>query len=140
MKVSLLTRLLSKSRFNILLLLISNIANHKFATISTKIKLCYNLTLESDTEKYTKEFCTQNRSSVKGYYQTLSDLKEIIAQQLHKISILGPVNPSNLMTVIDSVDANTSINQVLIQLDHNYISDNTKQLQKRGIRRFYYEP
>ena len=58
---------------------------------------------------------------------------------MHAVNILEEVNRSNLVVVIDRTATNAGIDQVLMQLIHNYMSTTAKQLQKRSMRHFYYE-
>ena len=57
-------------------------ASDKFSTTLIKIKLYHNPSSVTDIEKYTEEFCVWNGSSIKEFFQTQSDLKEIIMQLL----------------------------------------------------------
>ena len=59
---------------------------------------------------------------------------------MHAVNIFEQVNWDNLVVVIDVAVVNVSLDQVLTQWDHNYMPAMVKQLQKRGIRRFYHKP
>ena len=59
MNISPLASLYTKSKFSILLLLISKIEDDKFTTIYAKIKLYHNPTLVTDTKNILRNFVSR---------------------------------------------------------------------------------
>ena len=58
---------------------------------------------------------------------------------IHVVNILEQVNYGNLVAVIDVAAPNASIDQILTQWGHNYVSMSAKPVQKRSMRQFYYK-